>query len=128
MRKEVSSEAQWEAEVGYSRAVRIGAHVAVAGTTGDGPFARLGSPEEAYRQAKSALAKIARALEEAGATPRDVIRTRMYVRNIERDWRAVGKAHAEFFGELRPATSMVEVNRLIDKKMLVEIEVDAVTS
>ena len=125
MRREISSGAEWEEQVGYSRAVRIGSHVAVAGTTGDGPYARLGSAAEAYRQAKSALEKIGRALEEVGVSLNDVIRTRLYVRDIQRDWRAVGKAHAEFFGDVRPAASMLEVSRLIDEKMLVEIEVDA---
>ena len=83
--------------------------------------------EQRYRQAKSALEKIGRALEKAGVSRTDVIRTRLYVKVIQRDWQAVGKAHAEFFGDLRPAASMVEVKRLIDPKMLVEIEVDAVT-
>ncbi len=128
MRKEISSGAEWEAQVGYSRAVRIGPYVAVAGTTGDSPYARLGSAAEAYRQARSALEKIAKALAQAGLGPKDVIRTRIFVRDIERDWRAVGTAHAEFFGDVRPAASMLEVNRMIDPKMLVEIEADAVAS
>ena len=122
----VSSEALWEDQVGYSRAVRIGAHVAVAGTPGEPPYARLGSPQEAYRQAKSALEKIDSALKEAGAAREDVIRSRMYVVEIHRDWQAVGKAHREFFGDIKPASTMVQVARLIDKAQLVEIEVDAI--
>lgn len=125
-RQNIVSGATWEAEVGYSRAVRIGRNVAVAGTTAPGPYARLGSAEEAYRQAKAALAVIERSLEQAGARLEDVIRTRMFVVRIDRDWRAVGRAHAEVFGEIRPAATMVEVSRLIDPKQLVEIEVDAV--
>jgi enamine deaminase RidA (YjgF/YER057c/UK114 family) len=125
-RKTVSSGAPWEETVGYARAVRIGSLVAVAGTCARPPFARLGSAEEAYRQAKQALEIVQKALEEAGARLEDVIRTRMYVTHIERDAAAVGRAHQEFFGAVRPVTTMIEVARLIDKKMLVEIEAEAV--
>ena len=125
-RRKISSGAPWEETVGYSRAVRVGDRVVVAGTCARPPFARLGSSEEAYRQAKEALSLIQKALEEAGARLEDVIRTRIYVTHIERDSGMVGRAHQESFGSIRPATSMVEVARLIDKKMLVEIEAEAV--
>jgi enamine deaminase RidA (YjgF/YER057c/UK114 family) len=125
-RKTVSSGASWEETVGYARAVRLGSTVAVSGTCARPPFARLGSAEEAYRQAKQALEIIEQALEEAGARLEDVIRTRMYVTNIQRDSAAVGRAHRELFDAIRPASTMVEVSRLIDKKMLVEIEAEAV--
>jgi len=125
-RRNVASGAARESEVGYSRAVRIGSHVSVAGTIAPGPYARLGSAEEAYRQAKAALEIVARSLGEAGARLDDVIRTRLFVVRIDRDGRAVGRAHAEVFGKIRPVTTMVEVSRLIDPKQLVEIEADAV--
>ncbi|MBI1356781.1 MAG: RidA family protein [Acidobacteria bacterium] len=125
-RRNVSSGAPWEETVGYSRAVRIGDLIAVSGTVSRGPFGRLGSSEEAYRQALQALRTIQEALEAAGARLEDVIRTRIYVTDIVRDSEAVGRAHREFFGAIRPAATMVEVARLIDKKMLVEIEADAV--
>ena len=106
----------WEARVGYARAVRIGDFVFVSGTTSDGP--------DAYVQAKGAIARIERALEEAGASLDDVVRTRMYVVNID-DWELVAKAHHEAFGDVRPASTMVEIKRLIAADLLVEIEVDA---
>lgn len=106
----------WEARVGYSRAVRYGDFVSVAGTTCDGP--------DAYVQAKGAIARIERALEEAGASLDDVIRTRLYVVNID-DWERVAQAHAEAFGEVRPVSTMIEVKRLIAPDLFVEIEADA---
>ena len=127
-RRNIASGAPWEESVGYSRASRIGALVSISGTCARPPYARLGSPQEAYRQAKQALEIIQQALNEAGARMEDVIRTRMFVTHIERDSEAVGRAHKEFFGEIRPATSMIGVARLIDKKLLVEIEADAVIS
>lgn len=127
-RRNIASGAAWEESVGYSRAVRIGSLIAVAGTTSTGPYGRLGSSEEAYRQAKQALDKIAEALSQAGASVEDVIRTRIYVTNIVRDGEAVGRAHREVFRQIRPASTMVEVSRLIDKKMLVEIEAEAVVA
>ncbi len=111
--------------VGYSRAVRVGAHVYVAGTTGlgaDGELVGVGDP---YLQTVQALDNVGAALLAAGAELRHVVRTRIFVTNIE-DWREVGKAHAERFGEIRPACTMVEVARLISADMLVEIEADAV--
>jgi enamine deaminase RidA (YjgF/YER057c/UK114 family) len=117
-----SSGAKWEAIVGYSRAVRIREHVWVTGTTAFGdPPVEAG----AYAQSKRTLENIERALIAVGAKPSDVVRTRMFVVDIERDWEAVGRAHAEMFGEVRPATTMVEVRKLIEPWMLVEIEADA---
>jgi enamine deaminase RidA (YjgF/YER057c/UK114 family) len=115
-RQNISSGAPWEGVAGYSRAVRVGPHVHVAGTTapGDGPYA----------QAIEILRRIEAALQSAGATREHVVRTRMFVTNID-DWPEIGRAHAEFFGEIRPAATMVEVRRLIAPDLLVEIEADA---
>jgi enamine deaminase RidA (YjgF/YER057c/UK114 family) len=115
-RRHIESGGIWEKQVGYSRAVRIGNFVFVSGTTCDGP--------DAYVQAKGAIARIEQALEEAGCSLDDVVRTRMYVTNID-DWELVGKAHFEAFRDVRPAATMVEVSRLIAPDLLIEIEVDA---
>jgi enamine deaminase RidA (YjgF/YER057c/UK114 family) len=121
---EVSSGAIWEEIVGYSRLVRVGDHVYVTGTTATLPDGgHVGG--DAYAQATQALANIERALAKVGARREDIVRTRLFVTHITRDWQAVGKAHREFFGAARPATTMVEVSRLIDDWMLVEIEADA---
>ncbi|MCB0586077.1 MAG: RidA family protein [Phaeodactylibacter sp.] len=124
-RQLISSGAPWEASVGYSRAVKVGNLVFVSGTTAVDGSGNVIGRNDAYAQARYALEKIGKALETAGASFEHVVRTRMFVTDIN-DWEAVGKAHGEFFNEVRPAATMVEVSRLIDPELLVEIEVDAV--
>ncbi len=124
-RKNISSGAPWEDIVGYSRAVRSGNMVFVTGTIGLGSDGAVVSPDDIYAQTKRALEIVTIALKEAGAEVSDVVRTRMFVTDISR-WREVGKAHGEVFSQIKPATTMVEVRRLIDDEALVEIEVDAV--
>jgi enamine deaminase RidA (YjgF/YER057c/UK114 family) len=128
LRTLISSGTTWEPIVGYSRAVRVGDRIFVSGTTATDAAGEIVGVGDAGAQARRALTNIASAIEQAGGAMTDVVRTRIFVVDIERDWEAVGREHGAVFGAIRPATSMVEVSALIDPRMLVEIEADAIVT
>jgi enamine deaminase RidA (YjgF/YER057c/UK114 family) len=127
-RRNVSSGAPWESIVGYSRAVRVGPYIHVAGTAAVDASGAVVAPGDAYAQTVAILEIVATALERAGAHLSDVVRTRLFVTDIEHDWEAIGRAHGEVFRDIRPASTMVEVRRLISPDMRVEIEADAIAA
>ena len=127
MRKKITTGTNWENQVGYSRAIRVDNHVFVAGTTAIDPSGQLVGKGDAYEQTRQILRNISSALAAAGASIEDVVRTRIFVTDISQ-WEAIGKAHGEVFATIQPASTMVQISRLIDPEMLVEIEADAIIS
>ncbi|MBI5815121.1 MAG: RidA family protein [Nitrospinae bacterium] len=124
-RKNISTGSKWEPVIGYSRAVIAGHHVSVSGTTATDETGKIVGEGDLYAQTKQAIKNIESALKGAGVPLSNVVRTRMFLTNIA-EWEKAGRAHGEYFGEIRPSTTMVEVSKLIDPKMLIEIEADAV--
>jgi len=124
-RQNISTGSKWEPLIGYSRAVKVGNMIFVSGTTGMGEDGKLVGPGDPYKQTVQAFKVVEKALARAGASLKDVVRTRLYVTDISK-WEAYGRAHGELFGEIRPATAMIQISKLIEPDMVVEVEADAV--